>query len=111
MKTGLLVAYAVLVGLISLRPGEGPGIEHADKVSHFVVYGFFAVLGFMAAKNTRMFYIICVAIIVYGGLLEVAQYYVISREMSLLDFIANTLGVLVGIAVVTLATNWSQKRA
>jgi VanZ family protein len=37
---------------------------------------------------------VCIGIVAYSGLLEVAQSFVPGREMSALDLLANTSGVL-----------------
>ena len=110
MKISLLVIYALFIGFMSLRQGDGPDVEHADKVMHFAAYGLFAVLGFIASKTKKVFFNMCVAIIAYGGLLEVAQFYTVGREMSVYDFIANSLGVLAGAWAATMAKSLGQKQ-
>ncbi len=110
IKRSIFALYAILVGYLSLRTTAGPGIEHVDKVMHFGVYGLFAVLGFTAVRSARAFFWICLAIIAYGGLLEVAQFYAADRVMSLYDFTANTFGVLTGAAVAIMVKNpWRQR--
>ena len=111
LKKTVLIIYALAVGFLSLRPAAEPGVEHMDKVMHIVVYGLFAFLGFIAAKNTHAFYWICAAIVTYGGLLEIAQSHIADRQMSFYDFTANIFGVLVAIMLITLVQNRSQKRS
>ena len=101
----------MFIGFMSLRQIEEPGIEHVDKVMHFGAYGLFAVLGFFASKNTKTFFFVCLAIILYGGFLEWAQPRVADRHMSLYDFIANSGGVLVGALAVHWIKNWRLVRA
>ena len=105
MKVLVFLGYALFIGFMSLRQSEGPGIEHLDKVMHFGAYGVFAVLGFFTSKNTKTFFFVCIAIILYGGFLEWAQSYVVDRQMSLYDFVANSAGVLVGATMVQLIKN------
>lgn len=105
MKIIVVITYAAFIGFMSLRQAEGPGIEHLDKGLHFAAYGLFAVLGFIASKDTKTFLFVCLAIILYGGLLEWAQFYLADRDMSVYDFVANSIGVLIGALVVHLVKN------
>ena len=111
MKIIILIAYAFFIGFMSLRQFDGPGIEHADKVMHFGAYGLFTILGGFASKNTKTFFFLCLAIILYGGMLEWAQSHVADRHMSLYDFFANSVGVLIGAIVVQSVKNRRPVRA
>jgi VanZ family protein len=72
-----------------------------DKVVHLLVYYIFAVLGYRSLANKGNYVYMCLAIIAYGGLLELGQSYIPGRDMSGYDFLANTLGVMLGAAVVS----------
>lgn len=101
MHQVVFALYALLVAFVSLRPASGPGIEPWDKVVHLLVYYIFAVFGYRALRQGRGYLLLCLGIIAYGGLLEVAQSYSPGRFMSAYDMLANTLGVLLGALVVT----------
>jgi VanZ family protein len=101
MQSLIFFAYAGIVALISLRPGGDATIDPLDKVVHLLVYYIFAVFGYRALQNKRYYPYLCLGIIAYGGLLELGQSYVPGRDMSAYDLLANTLGVLLGAAVVT----------
>lgn len=89
-----VVAYALLVAYMSLRPLEIPqAIEHTDKVLHFAAYGVFTFLAYIAGRTRAAFYMSCVGIILYGGLIELVQDHLPYRQMSAFDFVANSLGV------------------
>ena len=105
LKKSALLLYALFVGVLSLQPAQGPGVEHLDKVVHFSVYALFTVLAFVALRTTRSFYRVCTAIVIYGGLLEVAQSFAPERSMSLYDFVANTSGVVVTAILIKLIQN------
>jgi VanZ family protein len=94
------IFYTAFVTLVSLRPGSGGGIEHLDKVAHLIVYTLFAMLAYRVVKERRAFAYLCLGIIAYGGLMEVAQSFSPGRFMSGYDFLANTLGVVLGGVVV-----------
>ena len=93
-STILFGSYAMLVAFLSLQPGDGLSVGPYDKVSHFVTYGIFAALAHSMHLSTRHYVYVCIGVVAYSGLLEVAQSFVPGREMSALDLFANTLGVL-----------------
>lgn len=100
MHTAIFFIYAVLVAYISLRQGTGASIEPWDKLLHLLVYYIFSVFGYRATRAGRGYWLVCLGIIAYGGLLELAQSYTPGRYMSGEDMLANTLGVLLGALVV-----------
>lgn len=71
-----------------------PDIEHVDKLYHFILYGIFTLLAFRISKTKTFFYIICIGIVAYSGLMEIGQSFVPNRSMSLYDFLANSIGVI-----------------
>ena len=100
-STTLFVSYAVLVAFLSLQPGDGSSIESYDKVAHFITYGIFASLSHHIRLSARHYVYVCIGIVAYSGMLEVAQSFVPGREMSALDLFANTLGVALGMLLRT----------
>ena len=102
MNSLVFILYAGIVTFASLRPGIGGGIEHMDKLTHLLAYYIFAVLGYRILKARGYYLYVCLGIIAYGGLMEVAQSYMPGRDMSGYDFLANTLGVVLGAVVVNL---------
>ncbi len=96
INRAVFLLYGVFVAFSSLRSIDGIAIEHSDKFFHLVTYGLFAALGFRAVSGRRAFVYLCIGIIIYGGLMEVAQSFTPGRTMSVYDFLANTIGVLIG---------------
>jgi VanZ family protein len=96
-STVIFVSYAVVVAILSLQPGDGSSIGPYDKVAHLVTYGIFAALAHRMNLSARHYVYVCIGIVAYSGLLEVAQSFVPGREMSVLDLLANASGVLVGV--------------
>jgi VanZ family protein len=90
----ILVFYALCVAFFSLQPAGGTSIGSYDKLAHFVTYGIFAVLAHRVNLSGRDYILLCIGIVAYSGLLEVGQSFVPGRNMSALDLLANTLGVL-----------------
>ena len=104
MQSAIFFVYAILVAYISLRQGGGASIDPWDKLLHLLVYYVFSVFGYRATRDGRGYWLVCLGIIAYGGLLELAQSYTPGRHMSAADMLANTLGVLLGAMVVKRST-------
>lgn len=93
----IFVGYTLLVAFVSLRPpGEAVSVGSYDKAAHFLTYGVFAILAYRLHLARRYRIYLYIAVVAYGGLMEVGQSYIPGREMSALDFLANTLGVVFG---------------
>lgn len=92
----LLAAYALCVTIASLRPGGGSSLDPWDKALHFITYAIFAVLAGRVFTGRRRYAYACLAIVAYGGLMELIQSWMPGRFMSGYDFLANTLGVVAG---------------
>lgn len=92
----VLLVYAVFIACISLMPLSGGAIGQWDKAVHLAMYGVFAVLGYWAVRQPRAFFYLCIALVAYGGLMEILQSLTPGRMMSAYDFVANTLGVMLG---------------
>jgi VanZ family protein len=70
-----------------------------DKIGHFIAYGGMAVLT-MLNFNSRVPRMAGIGFgVLLGGILEWGQSFVPGREMSIMDEIANTLGLLAGIII------------
>ena len=92
-STAIFMSYAVLVAFVSLQPAGGSTIGSYDKVAHLLTYGIFAALAHRMKLSGRHYVFVCIGIVAYSGLLEIAQSFVPGREMSAFDLLANTLGV------------------
>jgi VanZ family protein len=74
-------------------------IEPWNKLIHLILYGVFAVLGYRVLKAPRQYWYVCIGIVIYSGLIAVAQPFMPGRVMSAFDLLANTLGVVLGAVV------------
>ena len=92
---GLLGLSLIMVG--SLMPSEpGPEwIPHLDKALHFTGY-LMATYYFQQLTRNQKVTLIFIFIFSYSGLIEIIQGQLPSREMSLLDLVANGIGCLAG---------------
>ena len=89
--------YVLLVVSVSLFPSRGLSFWHLDKIGHFLAYSGMAILAFLTFNNTTARLSALVFAIGLGAVLEWGQSWVPGRDMSLVDGIANTLGVLSGV--------------
>lgn len=95
----VFAGYAGLVAIASLLPKAGAVVGPYDKSAHLLVYTFFAILAYRLRLAQEQYVYLSIGIIAYSGLLEVGQSFVPGREMSALDLLANTLGVVLGTAI------------
>lgn len=94
----LLPAFTAFITWQSLAPSSGPALFW-DKGLHFAAYLLFALvtLPWTRGLSSRLFGL-CAAVFVYSAALEVIQHFLPTRQMDVLDLVANGLGVLVGVA-------------
>ncbi len=84
------------------RAWNVPGI---DKVVHAVLFGVMALLAVRAmATRGRAWFVVFVGTAAFGAFTEGQQYFIPSRSMELGDFLADTAGAAIALALfVTLA--------
>lgn len=101
------IIASTFVMMIDLTP-KISGWPHWDKVQHIVGFSVFTTLGCFAyvQKKTE----VCIALIVYGALVEYAQSALTAtRTASLGDWLADIFGVAIGIAVYVMIKNLRRK--
>jgi len=99
-----LAAYSLTVIAASVAPGSGEpsGLFGLDKVAHLAAYAFLSSLGWVLIEPLRRKLLWVVWAVALGGILEIAQLYVPLRSCSPFDFLADVLGVGVGVLVALL---------
>lgn len=102
MRKLIFIGYGALICLLSLTQVELLHLTfiYHDKVEHFTAYSLFTLLAYFSTKSKRWAYILCIAIVIYGGILEILQASSTGRIASIADFIANVLGVIGGIVII-----------
>jgi VanZ family protein len=107
MRWGVCVTYVALVTWLSLAPSSifSPALTlfpHADKLVHFLLYGFFVVVLRWALTGSGVRWRpqglwVPLTALVYGALMEVAQLLLVpsDRSFEVGDMLANGLGALV----------------
>ena len=106
-----LILYWLLILTLTSLPGvDVPDIHLNDKIEHLMAYG---GLGFLLNLSLRIqnkftlvkkypawFAILIVS--AYGALDELHQLFIPGRSCDILDWTADTIGVIIGVAIMTL---------
>ncbi|WEM41561.1 VanZ family protein [Photobacterium sp. DA100] len=103
LKRLSVLIYIIAMLFLSLKP-VGPkiiSIPYIFYLQHFIAYTAFVIVVAYAVNNKQVFYTSCSVIIFFSGLIEIIQPR-FGRESSIWDFVANCLGVSLGILVVYL---------
>ena len=92
----LAVGCLLAIGYLSLTPlAELPEIPGNDKFHHLVAYAMLAFLATLPRRTATALVAALLAVIAYGGLIEVLQPYV-NRYGEFNDFLANAAGAILG---------------
>jgi VanZ family protein len=103
---------AALIWFFSSQPvlPQPPGILGFDKLQHVLAYAvlafaacFWAPLAFRKRRPLTALLFAALAGSLYGVIDEVHQYFVPSRECSVQDWLADTLGAVAGAAAMRLS--------
>ncbi|MDO6542046.1 hypothetical protein [Photobacterium sanguinicancri] len=103
---GAFSCYFVFITLISLSAGAETdslldlkqyGILFLDKLLHLGAYGLYVILASQLGLSFHKFISLCIGLSAYGLFLEFCQgQFILNREASWLDAIANVMGVVIG---------------
>lgn len=98
-KIWLSIGYALLsmTAVLSLIPG--PDIGGGDKLVHFVTYALLSGWFSLIVKYSRTLWVVLFGLIAFGLLMEYLQGFTSYRRQDIDDAIANSAGVMVGIAI------------
>ena len=93
------------VALCALVPGEyRPHIEgFSGKEEHALAYLVLGVLTVIAARQRVNVVRLCLIIVAYAGILEFLQLFAPGRHAAVGDFLASSLGGIMGITLATFA--------
>jgi len=104
-----------MVGIVlgaSLMPAKAVEILFGtlnDKLEHIAAYaGLMAWFGGMFRRTSQLW--IAIALVVLGGVIELLQGLTPTRTPDVLDLTADTIGVLIGLALsMTVLNRWCQR--
>ncbi len=113
MNMVIIIIYTCFVTYCSLSPVNSitiPDIDHVDKLFHCVLYAIFTLLAFRVSRTKTIFYIFCIGIVAYSGLMEIGQSFIPNRSMSLYDIVANSIGVILICMIAAKYFNFNRER-
>jgi len=98
-----ILCYLLIFILSSIRFQVEAGIPSLDKVFHlveFIILGFLLSLGYFlsleASSRTKSAWVMISGILL-GGMIEIYQYFLPTRSFEILDLVADSLGILIGL--------------
>lgn len=99
-----VVAAVILVASLLPASGSGGSLPVSDKLVHGVGYAVLAALVVWAGRpvGRRSLALVVVAVAGFGGLVELLQWPLATRQASVLDAVANLVGAVVGTIVASL---------
>ncbi len=104
---GVLITYCTFIVIQSHLPSpiDLPEVSHSDKLLHLGAYGVMAALcyrtgraGWPQAGRRRLFWASVAFAAIFGLTDEIHQFFVPYRSADPLDFLADTVGALLGAA-------------
>ena len=88
----------IAIGVLSEVPGGlRPHILAVGQLEHFLAYSAAALLLALGFWNRRNVLLLCLALPIYAGVLEIAQLFVPGRDAQFIDFLASWGGACAGI--------------
>ena len=93
---GLAFIGLLALGVVSLIPA--PDLGGNDKIGHFIAYALLSTWFSLLVEQRKSLWQILFGLIAYGLLLEFLQSLTSYRSGDLADAVANSLGVMTGLA-------------
>ena len=93
---GLAFIWLLALGVVSLIPA--PDLGGNDKIGHFISYAILSAWFSLLVEQRKSLWSILFGLIAYGLFLELLQGLTSYRSGDLADAVANSLGVITGLA-------------
>jgi len=102
-----------LTTYLSLMPQEflPSGINLWDKLSHSIAFTALALSAALGWPEKSFVRSILTPLLIFGVMIEVIQYFVPGRELSLLDMLADAVGIMIAWIGILLLRSVSEKAA
>ena len=109
----LWAGLMLVVGVLALTPGDAAlAMGSSDKLNHLLAFAALAATGALATRGVPSAWLkLSVGLLIYGGLIELAQRHVPGRSGDWADVLADGVGVSLGLGVVVLLRRGWQQRA
>jgi VanZ family protein len=114
-QKSLLVLWIMFILVVSLYPFKTKETkqfwEHSDKAVHFVLYFVLSVLVISSLHNKSRYAITLIISVLFGIIIEALQEFMqLGRTFSMLDILANAVGVCIGLtSYYLLKKRWSKE--
>ncbi|HMB77938.1 MAG TPA: hypothetical protein VKN76_16195 [Kiloniellaceae bacterium] len=105
-RLAFAVGVAAIVALSLLPQPSMPDVQLSDKANHTLAYGCVMLAGGLGFWLGRQRLLLAGGLFLLGGAMELLQGLTPTRQMSLLDMVANTIGIAVGLLLAVLLTRY-----
>lgn len=98
-----ILCYLLIFIISSIRFQIEAGIPSLDKVFHlveFILLGFLLSLGYFLSiegSSRKKSAWVLISGILLGGMIEIHQYFLPTRSFEILDLVADSLGIMIGL--------------
>ncbi len=92
------ISMVILFYLLAIAPSSGqpPPIPYLDKILHFLIFLLLTfILDFCTRRPLKEHYYLIFLLIGFGVFIEVSQYFTVTRSAEFLDWVSDSIGVLV----------------
>jgi len=95
----LLAVLVVVISYLAVIPAPPREIDTGwDKLNHVMAFTALALAGrFGFPGSLRRWAALVLALIAFGGLIEVVQYFIPGRDSEWADLLADTVGIVAGV--------------
>lgn len=96
----LFFTYLAIIFYLAVTPQEVDVVKNSwDKLNHFAAFFVLYVLLTFSFNKINIFYRFLISLS-FGIFIEIIQYFLPNREFSLLDVLADVIGIILGILFV-----------
>jgi VanZ family protein len=108
----LLALLLITISYLALSPAPPKTVDTGwDKLNHLSAFVALTVAASFSAKaSLRHALLSAIALLAYGGLIEIVQTFLPPREGDWADLLADALGIALGMAVASLARRFTATR-
>ena len=98
-RAAFAAGVVIIVVLSLLSQDSLPSVQVSDKVNHVLAYGCVTLAGGLGFRSMRQWLWLALGMTLLGIAMEALQGLLPSRHLSLLDIYANSLGIILGLAL------------
>jgi VanZ family protein len=93
------IIWCIATTLMLLPADELPVVDIWDKAEHAFTFFVLMLLGWLGYRKQLNVYRLMALLISYGIAIECIQYFIPSRSFSVLDMVADSVGVVLAFAI------------